>query len=153
MKMWSSVVTDHYPSLRTLCLEKAKITDTHFHPIDELLSKWESNLVDSAVGCQSYWDVRATGLWCKSGQSSCPSAMGSQYSPPSVRCFEISWYRELWESSLLRFIHYLAKSEDLIEANRSIVFSKSFQKLWLSQNYAVKMLHRFTNGERQTHHF
>lgn len=124
VKMRSFGVTDHYPSLRTLCLEKVKNTDTNFRPIDEVLSKWESNLVDSAVGFQSHWNFRAIGLWHNCGQISSPCAMvsqciksWSQYLPPSVRSFGISWDRELWKSLLLRFIHYLAKSENLIEAN------------------------------------
>lgn len=35
----------------------------------------------------------------------------------------------------------------------SVAFGKSFQELWLSQTYAVKMLHYFTNGEGHTSFF
>lgn len=39
VKMQSFGVIDHYPSLRTLCLEMIKNTDTNFQAINELLSK------------------------------------------------------------------------------------------------------------------
>lgn len=42
-------------------LEKVKHIDTYFWPTDELLSKWEWHLVDSAVGFQSCWGVAQ--LW------------------------------------------------------------------------------------------
>lgn len=54
---------------------------------------------------------------------------------------------------LLRFIHYLASSANLLRANYGPLALARLQELWLSQNYAVKMLPYFTNSERQAHRF
>lgn len=84
------------------CLEKVKHINIYFWPTDELLSKWESNLVDSAVGFQSHWAFRAVGVWHSSGQINSPCAMVSQctegcsqHFPPPVGCFETSWHKKL----------------------------------------------------------
>jgi len=72
-----------------------------------------SSEISKPLGFQRYWSL----AWLWTDRFSLCIKSWSQYLPPSVRCFQISWYRELWKSLLLRFIHYLAKPENLTEAN------------------------------------
>lgn len=130
-------------------LEKVKHIDTYFWPTDELLSKWESHLVDSAVGFQSQWGFRAVGVWHNSGEITSPCAVvsqctegWSQYFPPPAGCCEISWYRELAFKmySLLTsvWIHCRSKLYLWQVSHRTLALSKTLLEKSLSISVMVK---------------